>query len=229
MSDHWSEANGGFRSSLFLRSGAIAYFLAALIHFTARLIVPVDHGPEDPLLLASLLSWDLALFLLAAGFFWIGIHPFLTRYGIAVGLFITAQAVFLLASLATGKPPSIAPSVLTVGRTMLIAVFAIVEARSIGRKTALVLGITSGLQFLRVLLRNLELWPTMGLPWDAILTASFMVITAGAVFALGNAIHAHEETWALANLPQRHASFDDFNNPQYTGHSAGEDRKPPNA
>ena len=219
MSDHWSEANGGFRSSLFLRSGAIAYFLAALIHFTARLIVPVDHGPEDPLLLASLLSWDLALFLLAAGFFWIGIHPFLTRYGIAVGLFITAQAVFLLASLATG----------TVGRTMLIAVFAIVEARSIGRKTALVLGITSGLQFLRVLLRNLELWPTMGLPWDAILTASFMVITAGAVFALGNAIHAHEETWALANLPQRHASFDDFNNPQYTGHSAGEDRKPPNA
>ncbi len=124
MTDHWAEANGGLRGSTLLRLGAVAYLLAAALHVAARLLAPEGATPSDPMFMIALVVWDLTLFLLATGFFWTGIHPFLTRTGLGLGLFLYLQGGYLLLSLVTGHPYGLPPSMLTVGRTFLLAVFA---------------------------------------------------------------------------------------------------------
>lgn len=216
MSNHWNEANGGLRGSTFLRAGAIAYLIAALAHFGARVLVPGATGPDDPYFMAALLLWDGALFLLAAGFLWTGFHPFMSRYGIAVGLFIGLQALYLLVSLVSRTTMPIPPSAITVGRTLLVGVFAIVEFNNLSRQAALLLGLGSALQFSRVLARGFGVWPDLGQPLDPALSAFFMVVTAGGLYLVSRSVYRHEETWALANQPMRNAKFSEFNNPQHS-------------
>lgn len=215
MTSQWAEANGGMRGSTYLRAGAIVYFLAALLHFTARLLVPGADGPDHHYFLVALVVWDLALFLLAAGFFWTGVHSFLSRFGIVLGLFILGQAAYLMLSLTTRNTYPVPPSVLTLGRTLLLALFAFIERDYIGRKVAAVLGIVSGLHFLQVFLRSMGLWQPLEQPWQAALSALFMVITAGAIYAAGIAVRRHEEIWARAQVPDRMARFNNFNNPHH--------------
>ena len=228
MTDLWNEANGGLRGSTFLRIGGAAYLIAALLHFSARMMVPDATGPDDPFFVVALLAWDFSLFLLAAGFFWTGINPFMSRFGIGLGLFITAQAVFLLIALVTSNVFPIPPATLTVGRTLLMAVFALVERKHLGRWTALALGLASALQFLRVFLRVMEIFPPLDMPWDAVVSTLIMVITAGAVYSVGNAVRRHEESWALANAPLGPSQFKDFNNPHHDWNGAPTNRKPVN-
>jgi hypothetical protein len=224
MTDHWAEANGGLRGSTFLRLGAVAYLLAAALHVAARLLAPEGATPSDPMFMIALVVWDLTLFLLATGFFWTGIHPFLTRTGLGLGLFLYLQGGYLLLSLVTGHPYGLPPSMLTVGRTFLLAVFAIIEWRNIGRGPALLLGITAGLQFVRVFLRGLDIFPPLPQPGEAVLSAVFMSATAVAILLAARAIRGHEGEWALAHAPNRNARFAAFNNPQHDWNRNGKSR-----
>lgn len=213
MSDHWNEANGGLRGSFFLRWGALAYALAAMVHFGARLLAPGAMGPENKYFLVALLVWDAALFLVAAGFLWTGINPILSRYGIAPGIFITLQAVILLLSLINTQALILPPAALTLGRTLLVGLFVLVERMHLSRGAILTLGLGPLLQFLRILLRIFGFMSPLAQPWEAILSAVFMLITAAGIYLVSRDVHRHEETWARASLPKRGARFAEFNNP----------------
>ncbi len=215
MVDHWKEANGGLRGSTFLRWGALAYAIASLAYLCSRLLISGPLGPDNPYFLMSLLTWNTALFLVGAGFLWTGIHPFLSRCGVAVGLFIVLQAIYLLFSLISPRLLVFPPPVLTVGRTLLVGFFAVVEWKHLTRAGALLLTAGSFLQFFRVFLREFGIWETMPLPWAPTLSALFMLITAGGLYMVSRDLRRHEESWARANQPMRNAEFASFNNPQH--------------
>nr|MEE4268722.1 hypothetical protein [Candidatus Krumholzibacteria bacterium] len=226
MSDHWNEANGGLRGSTFLRWGALAYAIASLAYFCSRLLISGPLGPDNPYFLMSLLTWNMALFLVGAGFLWTGINPFLSRYGIGVGLFIGLQAVYLLISIISPKLLVLPPPVLTVGRTFLVGLFAVVEWKHLTRSGALLLAAGSFLQFIRVFLRGIGVWETMPMPWDPALSALFMMITAGGLYMVSRDLRNHEEVWARGNLPMRNAEFASFNNPQHHFRDEDSEKKP---
>lgn len=215
MTSHWADANGGLRGSTFLAVGAAAYLLAAALHVGARWQAPDTVGLGDHLFLAALLTWNLTLFLVATGMLWTGIHPFMGRFGIGVGLFIYLQAAYLLFSLIMRAPQVVPPSALTVGRTFLLAAFALVEARNIGRGAALLLGLAAGGQFVRVLLRTLGTWPPLEQPAETILSALFMAATAVALLAVARSVRRQEEQWAQNHTQHQTSRFADFNNPQH--------------
>lgn len=215
MTNHWAEAHGGLRGSTFLTLAAAAYLAAAVLHVAARLQNPNTPGPSDPLFMVALMAWDATLFLLGTGFLWTGINPVLGRFGIGLGIFIYLQAGYLLFSLVTGNPLPIPPSALTAGRTFLLAAFAVVEGRALGRGTALLLGLTAGAQFGQVMLRGLANWPRLEQPAETVLGAMFMASSAVAMLAVGRAVRRQENAWALDHGPHSAARFSDFNNPQH--------------
>lgn len=226
MTDHWQESGGGLRGSTFLRLGAYAYIGAAGLHVAARLTSPQLADPGQPVFMAALVVWDLTLVLLATGFLWTGIHPFMTRFGIVVGMYIYAQAAYLLLSLITRTPLPVPPGMVTLGRTFLLAVFAAAEARNIGRTAALLLGVPAGLQFIRVFGRGMDILPPLAQPGEAILSALFMVTTACGIYLAATAVRRHEQEWSLATASSRHARFAEFNNPQ---HQWNREKKGPDA
>ncbi len=211
--DYWAEANGGLRGSLMLKVSAVAYFVSGLLYFSIRLLVPDASGPDNHLFLTALVAWDITLFLLALAFLWTGINPIFSRMGLAVGGFAALQAVLLLLDMTTHLKMPFPPGILTLGRTLLLVCFALVERPFLGRLTTLVLATVAALQFIRVLLRGMQVWGPLPMPWENLMTAGFMVITAIAIFSVGRSLRHHEDRWAFANQPRRHAEFADFNNP----------------
>ena len=212
--DYWAEANGGLRGSVLLKLSALAYLLAALLHFAVRLMFPEAMGPDNTAFLAALLVWNVALFLFSFAFTWTGINPIFSRMGLAVGLLSGLQAVLLLLDLTRTTMLPVPPSLLTLGRALLLACFALVERNNLGKWTALLLAGVSGFHFVRVLLRGLQIWPALPVPWENTMSTAIMVITSGLLFAVGRSLRYHEDQWARDNQPRRHAEFEDFNNPR---------------
>jgi hypothetical protein len=215
--DLWAEAHGGWRGSLLLRLCAVAYLFAALFHFGVKLLAPWAVGPEHLPMLAALVAWDVVLFTMAGAFIMTGVNPVFSRMGIVVGAYTGIQAVLLLLSITTNVGLPIPPGILTLGRTLLLITFALVERPLLGSKTTTVLVLVPLLQFVRVLLRGLEILPPLERPWEGMLTATFMILTAAAIFAVASSLRYHEDRWAAENQPRRNAEFADFNNPSKVG------------
>jgi hypothetical protein len=215
MTDHWAESGAGLRGSAFLKLGAAVYLITAGLNLIGKLILPGGADPGNPLFLGAMLVWGLTLFLLGTGFIWTGFQPVMGRLGIAVGLFFYLQGLFLMIALIAPAAMPFPPSILSVGRTFLLAIYAVAERGRLGRSAALPLGIISSVQFVRVFLRNLDVWPLMDHTIEAALTAIFMTVTAWAVFAVGKSVHRLEDEWGLANSHPQRSRLAEFNNPQH--------------
>lgn len=209
----WTEANGGLRGSPFLRWGAVGYFLSSLIYFLVPALSSQPLGPGNPVFLAAISFWVVTLMVIGSGFIWTGIHPFMSRFGIAVGVYAFLQAGYLILSLIKPELLAFPPSILTMGRTFLVGLFALIERRYIGPKATWLLGLGSALQLVRVVLRAVGPYPSFPPALETIISTTFMAITALGLWLAARAIHKQEMTWAKANQPQRNAHFTDFNNP----------------
>ena len=90
----WAEINGGLRGSTLLVSGAIVTILATWQNFAAVLLTPSGERASGLIITSAWLCWIIALWLLAAGFIWVGVQPFLSRLGLIVGGFPDAVRDF---------------------------------------------------------------------------------------------------------------------------------------
>ncbi len=212
-SDPWSDINGGIRGSILLRSGAVVIFLAAMLNFFSRLLTTATA--QSFLVEPAWVAWILGLWVLASGFFWVGVQPILTRMGIVVGLFFFLNGLLPLVILFMSVTPLIPLTALSMGRAFLLLVFAILEREQVGTRTTTLLVLSAGLLLVKITLRLTGLLPALGNPVDPALDALLVILMATAIFSLGTAVRTMENVWALEMASNRGSSFADFNNPEH--------------
>jgi len=211
QADAWGEINGGLRGSTLLRGGAVVSITAALLNVGAEVFPHLN----DPLVTLAWLLWIAALGLMGAGFMWVGVQPFYTRYGWVIGIFFAINALYLMGVLFAGIRPPVPGVSLSIGRALLLLFFAMVEKKDLrpGPATALIL--IALLQFLKIGVRLAGYWPELTPLLDAGLDAALVVGTAVVIFLVGGSIRRAENMWAREIASQRHGVFSDFNNPEH--------------
>jgi len=210
-SNPWSEINGGMRGSVLLSAGAIITVLATLQNFSTNFITEVPGA----LVASAWLCWIMALWLLAAGFFWVGIHPFMGRLGLAVGGFHFLNGLFLLVIIFAQVPPFLPNASLAIGRSLLLLFFVMVEKKHLRPLTVSMMMIAACLHFLKISLRIMEVLPTFGKVGDNGLDTGLLVLLAVAIILLGKDIKIVENSWAQELASNRVSGFDEFNNPEH--------------
>ncbi len=213
--NYWNELDAGFRGSLILRLGALATATGALLNLGAQVLA----GSGDPSGPATIMAWLLfiaGLWGLAAGFIWIGSHPFLTRFGFVVGALHIAQGIHLLVLLFTFTSVPFPPISLTVGRLISIVIFAVVEKDWLASKTRLMLAGSASLLLLKSAGRALGYWPDLGTPVEPLLDAVMLLLLTAAMLQLAISIRHQENFWAETIYNTGHSDFADFNNPEHT-------------
>lgn len=211
--DAWTERYGALRGSSLMRIGAVAIFLAACLNFCSQFMI-MELGRAD-LVTPAWVGWILGLWVLAGGFVWVGVEPILSRLGLLVGLFFFLNGLMLMLTLFLGIAPFVPPNSLTIGRTLLLLVFAVRERNIIGERTTLALVASSLLLLAKTLVRLAELVPPAGFPVDPAVDALLVVFLAVALFMLGNAVRRGENRWARESPTRATLDFADFNNPDH--------------
>jgi len=199
------------RGSILLRSGAVITVLATLLNFAPNIL------PEAPgmLVSAAWLLWIMALWLLAAGFIWIGVHPFLGRFGLVVGGFHFINGLFLLGVLFGGVAPFLPNASLSIGRTLLLLFFVLMERKHLRSSSINFLILVAFLQFLKITLRIMDILPSFGNIADSGLDSGLLALIAVAIFLVSNDIKIVENSWARELASTRASGFGDFNNPEH--------------
>ncbi len=215
LNNPWGEINGGLRGSTLLRTGALLTILATLGNFASTFLKSNSAQVPDILISGAWLSWILALWLLAAGFIWIGAQPFMTRFGWFVGGFHLLNGVFLLAILFARVDPPLPSISLSIGRNLLLIFFVFRELNYLNAWVGRFLISISFLQLIKITFRVLDLMPSM----DEILTAGldslFLTLLGLSLFLVGNQIKKTENQWALEIASTRASGFSAFNNPEH--------------
>ncbi len=210
-SNPWAEINGGMRGSNLLRMGSAATLLATLMNF----LPSVWADAPGMLVTAAWLTWIMALWFLAAGFVWIGVHPFMGRFGLSVGGFHFLNGLFLLGVLFGGVKPFLPNASLSIGRTLLLLFFVLMEKRHLRKLTINFILLAAFLQFLKISLRIMEILPSLGKIADSGLDSGLLAIIAAAIFIMGKDIRSVENSWARELAATRASGFSDFNNPEH--------------
>ena len=210
-SNPWSDINGGMRGSVLLAAGAIISILATLQNFSTNFLSEVP----GTLVASAWLSWIMALWFLAAGFFWIGVHPFMGRFGLAVGVFHFLNGLFLLVVIFAQVAPFFPNASLAIGRTLFLLFFVIIEKTHLRTITVTTMMIVALMHFLKITLRIMEFLPTFGKIADSGLDTGLLVLLAGAILLLGRDLKTVENAWAQELVSTRDSGFDGFNNPEH--------------
>lgn len=221
----WREIDGGFRGSVLLRAGAYASAVGVLVNLGAQVLAG-DAGPSLLLTIIAWLLYILALWLLAGGFFWVGSHPFLSRFGFLVSFFHAGHGVFLLILLFRLTEAPFAPVSLTVGRLIATLLFVIVEREWLPPRVQRLLAVSAGLLLLKAAGRSLGYLPDLGNPATPLLDAVLMLFLAAALLQLATVIRAEEDHWAEKIYNSGHADFSDFNNPEHAWNKAAAKTRP---
>lgn len=207
----WAEINGGMRGSTLLNTGAAVTILATVQLFAAGFL-----GQVSGLLVNSAwLCWIMALWFLAAGFVWIGVHPFLGRFGLVVGTFHFLNGLFLLLVIFARMEPFVPNASLSIGRTLLLLFFVLIEKKHLRQFNVTFLVTVAFLQFLKISLRITEVLPSLGKVYDSALDSSLLILLAVAIILLGKDIKMAENAWAKELLATRASGFGEFNNPEH--------------
>jgi hypothetical protein len=207
----WSEINGGMRGSILLRIGAVMTILATMQNFGAAFM---EDAPGI-LVSSAWLCWIMALWLLAAGFIWIGVHPFLGRFGLAVGAFHFLNGLFLLGVLFGGVKPFLPSVSLSIGRTLVLLFFVMLEKKHLRSFSKTLLVVVALLQFLKISLRIMEVLPSWGGIAGSGLDSLLLSLLAVAIFLVGKDVEFVENSWARELAANRSSGFGDFNNPEH--------------
>jgi|GEM_PF-2326044 len=218
--DYWRETNGGLRGSTMIRAGTVVMALAGLSNVIAPYVSSFGVVPYEPAMIAAWLSWILGLWILGAGFAWVGINPFLSRFGIVVGTFHIAQGVYLLVLLFTSARTAVPPVSLSVGRLVAILAFALIERESIGRSTSRLILVATGLALLKVAVRIMTYLPPLSATIWSLADAGMLILLAVTLLRLGTRVRILENSWAEERYRERSAGFVDFNNPEHLWNKA---------
>ncbi|MCB1185014.1 hypothetical protein KDM41_16420, partial [bacterium] len=213
--NYWKDVDGGFRGSLLLRAGAVTVALGAVLNLAALL---VGGGPESPSPSVTTVAWLVyiaALWLLGAGFVWVGANPFLTRFGFVVGALNFLQGGLLLVLLFTNRGAMLPPVSLTVGRLLATLIFAIVEREHLARRVWRTVAVVAALSLVKTVLRIVGWWPDLGLLLGQLVDAVFLLALAAAMLQLALSIRGEEDRWARQIYETSSADFGEFNNPEH--------------
>ncbi len=212
----WAEINGGMRGSTLLRAGAVLSILA-----TGQLFAAGFLGQSSGILINSAwLSWIAALFLLASGFFWIGVHPFLGRFGLGVGVFHFLNGLFLFGVIFAEMNPFLPNASFSIGRTLLLLFFVLIEKKHLRSLSLITLVVAAFLQLMKIGLRLSELLPSLGRIPDSAIDSGLLVLMGVALFLLGGDVKTAENKWAREMLANRATGFNEFNNPEHNWNRA---------
>ncbi len=212
--NYWAEVDAGFRGSVMLRMGALATGCGGLVNLGARVLADAS-GPSQSVTIVAWLFFILGLWLLAGGFFWVGSHPFLSRFGFVVGALHAAQGVHLLILLFTFVNNQVSPASLTVGRLVATMLFVFFEREWLSVQTGRLLAGAAGLMLLKTVGRALGYLPELGNPLDPLLDTVLLLFLAAALIQLASAIRREEMDWAQTIYESSNADFADFNNPEH--------------
>lgn len=211
---NWAAAGGGFRASLLLRIGTIVMAAGTLANLGTNLLA----GPENPSTGLTIVAWllfILGLWLLAAGFSWLGAGPVFSFFGFVVGATFAIQGIQLLILLFTFTRIPFPPAILTLVRLIILLVFVWLERDWLSRGTRNLLVGAVALQLLKVLLRTLGYLPELGVPIAPLLDTVLLLILAAAVFQLGGDVSHAEDDWATTVYDMGHSDLAEFNNPEH--------------
>lgn len=207
----WSEINGGMRGSILLYAGAATTLLATAQNFAADFMM----DPPGMLISSAWLCWVMALLLLAAGFIWTGVHPFLGRIGLIVGGFHLLNGLFLFAVLFLGMKPFLPNVSLSIGRTLFLLIFVLMEKQYLRKFSVVTMMVVSFLHFLKISLRIMDILPSFGKYADSALDSTLLALLAVTIIIVGRDINFVEEKWARELAANRSSGFTDFNNPEH--------------
>lgn len=207
----WAEINGGIRGSVLLKTGAAMTILATLQNLAATYL---ENAP-DALVSSGWLCWIMALWFLAAGFIWIGVHPFLGRFGWVVGGFHFLNGLVLLSVIFFGVAPFLPNVSLSIGRTLLLLFFVLMEKPALSSLSIYTMVFVSLLQFLKISLRIMEILPSLGEIGNSGIDAILLTLLAAAIFLVAKDIKNAENSWATELASNRTSGFRDFNNPEH--------------
>jgi hypothetical protein len=211
----WSEINGGLRGSTLLASGAILSILATWQNFASIVLATEGEPASQALVTCAWLCWILALWLLAAGFIWVGVQPFLSRLGLIVGLFHLINGVVIFAVLFLGFNSPLPGISLAIGRTLLLFFFVIAEKGYFSRFTVNALASVALLQFFKIALRTMEFVPQLHQNINAGLDSIILTLLAVCIILLGRNLKRVEDSWATELAATRSSGFGEFNNPEH--------------
>lgn len=214
-SNPWEEINGGLRGSTLLRAGAILSLPAALLNFAYSFLPSQGLALGDWAVTSAWLVWIVALLFMAGGFLWVGIQPFLGRFGWVVGGFFFLNALYLVLVLFARYPLPVPGASIVMGRTLVLLFFAVLESNNLSRKYSLGLIVIAFLQLAKITLRLLELWPAIAPGLDQGIDAGILILMSLALFFVGGVIRRAENSWAREIASQRAGCFADFNNPEH--------------
>ncbi len=212
--DFWSEVGGGLRGSVMLLLGTVTTASGGLIDLGAQIFADAN-GPSETATFVAWVLFIIGLWLLAAGFFWVGSHPFLTRFGFVVGAFHAAQGIYLLILLFTFTAATIPPVSLTIGRLLATLLFPFIEKEWLDKRTRNLLVGAASLQLLKVSGRVLGFLPELSPPFEPLLDAVLLLGLAAALLHLRTTIRYEENSWAKTIYETSHSDFADFNNPEH--------------
>ena len=213
--NYWAEIDGGFRGSLMMRLGAVAVAGAGLVDLGARLLAETN-GPSDGITRIAWLLYIVGLWLVAAGFIWVGSQPIMTRFGFVVGAFHAVQGVHVLVMLFTFAAVRIPPISLTIGRLLATLFFAFMEKEWLNRRTRYFLAIASGLMLMKAISRLLGFLTALGSPLEPLLDTVLLLGVSASLLHLATVIRLEEDDWAQTIYETGHADLADFNNPEHS-------------
>ncbi len=211
----WAEINGGLRGSTLLHAGALMTIVGTVGNFVSDFIAS-SAGPAPGLLVTvAWLSWILALWLLAAGFVWIGVQPFLSRFGLFVGGFHLLNGVFLLVVLFAGVAPPLPNISLSIGRNLLLVFFVFQERKLLGKWSSNLMVTAALLQFIKIGFRILGVLPPLGKIADSGLDSLLLTLLGLSIYLVGTDVKKSENNWAIELAATRSSGFGAFNNPEH--------------
>lgn len=221
MSDHhsiefWDEVNGGFRGSSLLRAGAVLSVPASLLNLASQFLPQYGTEVVGWVVTVAWLLWIASLSFLAAGFMWVGIQPFFSRFGWVVGAFYLFNALYLVIVLFARYRLPIPGVSLAVGRTLILLFFATVEKESMRRSLYVGLVVVTVLQFLKITLRTYGLGAEMPPALQTGLDGLVVTLMAIMLFLVAGDIRRAENDWAENIYSQRGMGLADFNNPMHS-------------
>jgi hypothetical protein len=209
--DDWRRAQGGFRGSNLLLTGAVALALGALLSLAGLNATGGITASRAAVVTVGWSAYIIGLFLVGTGFGWTSTVGVLHRAGFGLAALNIVQAVYLLYVIYGRTPPALDPAVLSVLRLASLAAFGVMAARAIGRRLSVALVIVSGAGCLKALARVAQPTATSNLFLDAALVLSLAVTLA----FLARRLRRLEDDWAQHNRGDRRTDFSEFNNPQH--------------
>ncbi len=217
--DYWARVEGGFRGSVMIRIGALITALGSLLNLGAQLL-PVDAGPSPIVTTIAWLLYIIGLWFLAAGFFWVGSHPYFTRFSFVIGVLHAAHGAQLLVLLFTFAFIPIPVVQITIARLAVTLLFAYTEREWLAFRTQAYLVVAVSLQLIKTLGRTLGYTTDLGNPYGPLLDASLLLILTAVMLHLSNVVRLEEDEWAEIMYQPGDSDLSDFNNPEHEWNKA---------